>query len=115
MSDLRSDTVPPCPAMRQAMSDAAVGDELFGEDPTTNALEHHVARLLGKQSALFVPTGTMANALAILAHGPDTLILDRLSHIARREMESPSVLARWQPRLYDTPDGCPDRDFLEDH
>jgi threonine aldolase len=64
--DLRSDTVTrPTPAMREAMARADVGDDVFGEDPTVNALEEEVARLTGKQAALFVPSGTMGNQLAI--------------------------------------------------
>jgi threonine aldolase len=65
-SDLRSDTVTrPGPAMRQAMAEAEVGDAVYGEDPTINRLEARVAELLGKEAALYVPTGTMANTLAI--------------------------------------------------
>lgn len=66
--DLRSDTVTrPTPAMREAMARAEVGDDVFGEDPTVNALQERAARLLGKEAALFVPTGTLANLVAILA------------------------------------------------
>jgi threonine aldolase len=64
--DLRSDTVTkPTPAMRRAMADAEVGDDVYGEDPTVNALQDKVAELLGHQAALFVPSGTMANQIAI--------------------------------------------------
>ena len=67
--DLRSDTVTkPTPAMRKAMSEAEVGDDVFGEDPTMNALQEKVAKLLGKEAAIFVPSGTMANQLAIKSH-----------------------------------------------
>jgi threonine aldolase len=67
--DLRSDTVTqPTPAMRRAMADAPVGDDVYGEDPTVRALEERVASLLGKEAALFVPSGTMANQLAIGVH-----------------------------------------------
>lgn len=63
--DLRSDTVTkPTPSMRNAMATAVVGDDVYGEDPTVHALEKKVALLLGKQAALFVPTGTMANLIA---------------------------------------------------
>ncbi len=67
--DLRSDTVTqPTPAMRSAMAEAVVGDDVYGEDPTVNRLEALGAELTGKEAALFVPTGTMANLLAIMSH-----------------------------------------------
>ena len=66
MIDLRSDTVTrPTPAMRQAMAAAEVGDDVYGEDPTVNALEAEVAALFGHEAALFTPTGSMANQIAI--------------------------------------------------
>ena len=78
MIDLRSDTVTrPVPAMREAMAHAEVGDDVFGEDPTVNALQERVAVLLGKEAALFVPSGSMANQIAIKVHthpGDDVLI-----------------------------------------
>jgi threonine aldolase len=67
--DLRSDTVTrPSAAMRRAMAEADVGDDVYGEDPTAHKLERTVADLLGKEAALFVPTGTMANQIALLLH-----------------------------------------------
>ena len=67
--DLRSDTVTrPSPAMREAMARAAVGDDVYGEDPTVNQLQERVAALLGKEAALYVPSGTMANQIAISVH-----------------------------------------------
>jgi len=67
--DLRSDTLTkPSPAMRAAMAEADVGDDAYGEDPTVRRLEAQVAQLLGKESALFVPSGTMANQIALLVH-----------------------------------------------
>ena len=81
--DLRSDTVTkPTPAMRRAMAEAEVGDDVFGEDPTVNALQEKVAALLGKEKALFVPSGTMANQLAIKAHTQpgDEVILEASAH-----------------------------------
>ncbi|MEJ7638244.1 MAG: beta-eliminating lyase-related protein, partial [Singulisphaera sp.] len=70
--DLRSDTVTrPTAAMRRAMAEADVGDDVYGEDPTVIALEARTAKLLGKEAALFVPSGTMANQIAIGLHaGP---------------------------------------------
>jgi threonine aldolase len=81
--DLRSDTVTkPTPAMRKAMAEAEVGDDVFGEDPTVNVLQEKVANLLGKESALFVPSGTMANQLSIKSHTQpgDEVIIEASSH-----------------------------------
>jgi threonine aldolase len=81
--DLRSDTVTkPTAAMRKVMAEAEVGDDVYGEDPTVNALQEKVAKLLGKESAIFVPTGTMANQLAIRAHTQpgDEVIIEATSH-----------------------------------
>src|SRR5450631_4018860 len=67
--DLRSDTVTrPTPAMRRAMAEAEVGDDVYGEDPTVNRLEQRAAEILGKEVGLFVPTGTMGNNIAIKLH-----------------------------------------------
>ena len=69
MIDLRSDTVTkPTPAMRRAMVEAEVGDDVYGEDPTVNRLEQRAAEIPGKESALFVPTGTMGNTIAMKLH-----------------------------------------------
>jgi threonine aldolase len=81
--DLRSDTVTqPTPAMRKTMAEAEVGDDVFGEDPTVNALQEKVAKLLGKEAAIFVPSGTMANQLAIKSHtqSGDEVIIEASSH-----------------------------------
>ncbi len=83
MVDLRSDTLTrPTPAMRKAMAAAEVGDDVFGEDPTVNRLQARVAELLGKESALFVPSGTMANLLAFLSQmrAGETIILSEDAH-----------------------------------
>ncbi len=82
--DLRSDTVTkPTPAMRRAMAEAEVGDDVYGEDPTVLALEHRTAELLGKEAALFVPSGTMANQIAIGVHcSPgDEIICGATAHV----------------------------------
>ncbi len=82
--DLRSDTVTrPSPGMIKAMMEAEVGDDVLGEDPTVNRLQEMVAKLLGKEAALFVPTGTMANQIAIGVHGApgEELICDHSSHV----------------------------------
>lgn len=81
--DLRSDTVTkPTPAMRKAMGEAEVGDDVFGEDPTVNALQEKVATLLGKEAAIFVPSGTMANQLSIKSNTQpgDEVIIEASSH-----------------------------------
>ncbi len=82
--DLRSDTVTrPTPAMREAMARAEVGDDVYGEDPTVRRLEERSAALLGKEAALFVPSGTMANqlALAVLARAGDEVICEVGAHL----------------------------------
>src|SRR5947209_20004680 len=82
--DLRSDTVTvPSPAMRRAMAEADVGDDVYGEDPTVKALERRTADLLGKEAALFVPSGTMANQIAVGVHTSpgDELLCDPTAHI----------------------------------
>lgn len=79
--DLRSDTVTwPTPEMRRAMAEAVVGDDVFGEDPTVNALQEAAARRLGKEAGLFVASGTMGNLVAVLAHcgrGDEVILGDR--------------------------------------
>src|SRR5258706_8266477 len=82
--DLRSDTVTkPTPAMRRAMAEAEVGDDVFGDDPTVIALERRVASLAGKEAALFVPSGTMGNQLAVhvQTRPADEVLLEAESHI----------------------------------
>jgi threonine aldolase len=82
--DLRSDTVTqPTPAMRRAMAEALVGDDVYGEDPSVTLLERRTAELLGKEAALFVPSGTMANQIAVGVHaGPgDELICETTAHV----------------------------------
>ncbi|MFM5395314.1 low-specificity L-threonine aldolase [Aeromonas veronii] len=93
--DLRSDTVTqPTDAMRQAMLHAEVGDDVYGEDPGVNALEAFGARLLGKQAALFVPSGTMSNLLAVMSHCQrgEGAILGNAAHIYRYEAHGSAVL-----------------------
>src|SRR5437868_12814507 len=94
--DLRSDTVTrPTPAMRAAIQAAEVGDDVFGEDPTVNRLEERVADLLGKEAALFVPSGTMSNQIAVKAHTQpgDELLCDLNCHIYNYEAGGPAVLS----------------------
>jgi threonine aldolase len=93
--DLRSDTVTkPTAGMRKAMSAAEVGDDVYGEDPSVNGLQERVAALLGKEAAVWVPTGTMANQLAIgsLAGMGDEIICDRNCHVVNYEGGAISAL-----------------------
>ncbi len=99
--DLRSDTVTrPTEAMRRAMYDAEVGDDVFGEDPTVQRLEVAVAELLGKEAGLFVPSGTMGNQLAVRVHTQpgDEIILDKTCHIFNYESGAASALSGVQLR-----------------
>jgi threonine aldolase len=107
--DLRSDTVTqPTPEMRRAMADAEVGDDVYGEDPTVNRLQSLAAGLLGKEAALYVPSGTMANQLAIrvlAASGTEVLCPDR-AHVYRHEAAAAPVNSGVQMHpLWDLPDG----------
>ena len=100
--DLRSDTVThPTEQMREAMAKAPVGDDVYGEDPTINELEERAAALLGKEKGLFVPSGTMGNCLAVLAHTQrgDEVILEAESHIYFYEVGGMAALGGLQPRL----------------
>src|SRR5262249_31022393 len=94
--DLRSDTVTrPTPGMRAAMAAAEVGDDVFSEDPTVNRLQERLAALLGKEAALFVPSGTMSNQCCIKAHTQpgDELLCEARCHIYNSEAGGPAVLS----------------------
>jgi len=94
--DFRSDTVTkPTPGMRKAMAEAEVGDDVFGEDPTVNALQEKAAQILGKEAAIFVPSGTMANQLAVKAHTQpgDEVIAEASSHAYNFEGGAGAVLS----------------------
>jgi threonine aldolase len=94
--DLRSDTVTrPTPAMRQAMANAEVGDDVLGDDPTVISLQQRIAEVMGKEAACFVPSGTMANQCAIRAHTEpgDEVIAHRDSHIIHYETGGPAALS----------------------
>ena len=96
MIDLRSDTVTkPTAAMRKAMAQAEVGDDVYGEDPTVNRLQEMAAGLLGKKAALFVPSGTIANQLAVRIHTQpgQEVIVERTAHIVRYEQGAAGALA----------------------
>src|SRR5215472_14123448 len=89
MIDLRSDTVTkPTPAMRRAMMEAEVGDDVYGEDPTVNRLEQRAAEITGKEAALFVPTGTMGNTIAVKIHTEhgQEVICESRAHLLNYEL-----------------------------
>lgn len=99
--DLRSDTVTiPTPSMRRAMAAAPVGDDVSGEDPTINKLQEVAAELMGKQAALFVPSGTFANqcALRTLTHSGDEVLLAERCHIVQHEAGAAALISRVQLR-----------------
>ena len=106
--DLYSDTITrPTPAMRRAMAEAEVGDEQLLEDPTVNALQQRVAELLGKEAALFLPSGTMANQVSIRVHTRpgDELLAHRTAHPIHFEVGGIAALAGVQVRPLDGPRG----------
>jgi threonine aldolase len=107
--DLRSDTVTkPTPAMRAVMAAAEVGDDVFGDDPTVNALQERIAALLGKEAALFLPTGTQSNLCALMSHCQrgEEYIVGQMAHTYRWEGGGAAVLGSIQPQpLTQQPDG----------
>jgi len=115
--DLRSDTLTkPTPEMRKAMAEAEVGDDVFGEDPTVNRLEKMAAKRLGKTAGLFVPSGTMANLIAVLVHcgRGDEMILGDQSHTFCYEQGGSSAVAAVHPRiLRNREDGTLDIEEIE--
>ena len=99
--DLRSDTVTrPTPGMRQAMFDAEVGDDVFGDDPTVNALQERIAAMTGHEAALYMPTGTQSNLCGLLAHCQrgEEYIVGQLAHTYRYEGGGAAVLGSIQPQ-----------------
>ena len=99
--DLRSDTVTrPTPAMREAMLAAPLGDDVFGDDPTVNALQERLAELTGKEAALFMPSGTQSNLCGILAHcgRGDEYLVGQYAHTYRYEGGGAAVLGSVQPQ-----------------
>ncbi len=115
MIDLRSDTVTtPTEEMRRAMARAEVGDDVYGEDPTVNRLEEEAAAWLGKEAALFVPTGTMGNQVAVMTHclPGDEVFVEAQSHVYWYENGGIARLSLAQPRQIPTPDGLLTPDLL---
>ncbi|MCB9729365.1 MAG: threonine aldolase family protein [Deltaproteobacteria bacterium] len=116
LADLRSDTVTrPSPAMRRAMAEAEVGDACFGDDPTVLRLEATVAERLGKDAAIFVPTGTMSNQIGVAVHTRpgDAALIDAGAHIARWEAAGAAALSGVQLIAIEGPRGLPTTAQLE--
>ena len=106
--DLRSDTVTrPTPEMRRAMAEAEVGDDVYGEDPTVNRLQERAAEIFGREAALFVPSGSMGNLIAIKiwTHHGNEVICEERGHINQYEMAAMSAIAGCMPRTTYVDDG----------
>ncbi len=106
--DLRSDTVTdPTEQMRQAMIQAVVGDDVYDDDPTTNELQEFAAKLMGKEAAIFVPSGTFGNQVCILAHtnAGEEVIVDDDAHIIQHEAGAAGVISGVQFRTFETENG----------
>ncbi|NNF03029.1 MAG: low specificity L-threonine aldolase [Rhodothermales bacterium] len=115
MIDLRSDTVTrPGPGMRRAMAEAEVGDDVFGEDPTVRRLQERIAGILGKEAALFVPSGHMGNqiALRVLCRPGDEVIMEAGAHIANYEAGAGAALSGVQLRGIPSPGGLLEPDAV---
>jgi len=118
MIDLRSDTVTkPTPAMRRAMMEAEVGDDVYGEDPTVNRLEQRAAEITGKEAALFVPTGTMGNTIAVKLHTEhgQEVICDSRSHVLDYELAMMAWFSGCVARAIPTEDGILTWDQVRRH
>src|SRR3954451_3151477 len=117
MIDLRSDTLTrPTPAMRRAMADAEVGDDVYDEDPTVHALQERVAGLFGKEAALFTPTGSMANVLALASLvGPGQEVMcEARAHILRAELGAHGAFTGLTSRTWSHPRGQVDLPAIEE-
>src|ERR1700761_9367110 len=116
--DLRSDTVTrPTPAMRQAMAEAEVGDDVYGEDPTVNRLEARAAEIFSREAALFVPTGSMGNQIAVRAqteHGQEVICESRC-HLVDWEMGMVSAFSGCQLRTVPAERGILTWDLIKPH
>ena len=114
--DMRSDTVTkPGAEMRRAMAEAEVGDDVFEDDPTVNRLQEYTARLLGKEAALFCPSGTMTNQVALhaLTQRGDEVFLHAEAHILFYEQGGAAVLSQLQLRSFASPDGTLDPELMD--
>src|SRR5262244_3056804 len=109
--DLRSDTVTrPSPAMRRAMAESEVGDDVYLEDPTVNRLQERAAQIFGREAGLFVPSGSMGNLTCILAqtHPGQEVICEESGHIYNYEMAAMSGIGGVLPRIVRGTDGILD-------
>jgi threonine aldolase len=109
--DLRSDTVTkPTQEMREAMASAEVGDDVYMEDPTVNRLQERAAQIFGKEAALFVPSGTMGNQIAVRLHTSpgQEVIMEERSHICNYEMSAMAAISGVLARTVAAPDGILD-------
>jgi threonine aldolase len=114
--DLRSDTVTkPSKEMRKVMAEAEVGDDVFGDDPTVNRLQRMVAEMLGKEDALYLPSGSMSNSVCLRSQTTpgDEIICERFSHIVNYEAGHPSALSGLQTNMIDGPRGVISREQIE--
>jgi threonine aldolase len=114
--DLRSDTVTrPTPAMRRAMAEAEVGDDVYGEDPTVNRLQARAAEIFEREAALFVPSGSMGNLLAIktLTRPGMEVICEQRAHVNQYELASMSAIAGCMPRTTPAPNGILTWELIE--
>jgi threonine aldolase len=114
--DLRSDTVTrPSAEMRRVMAEAEVGDDVFGDDPTVNALQAYAAELFGKRAGLFFPSGTMSNQAALAAHTRrgDEVFVHEQAHILLYEQGGAAVHSQLQTRCFPSADGMLDPDAME--
>jgi threonine aldolase len=114
--DLRSDTVTrPSAAMRRAMAEAEVGDDVYGEDPTVNRLQERAAEIFGCEAALFVPSGSMGNLIAIKIWTQPGMevICEQRAHVNQYELASMSAIAGCMPRTTTAPDGILTWDLIE--
>ncbi|MBC8457189.1 MAG: threonine aldolase, partial [Deltaproteobacteria bacterium] len=115
--DLRSDTVTlPTPIMREAVYHAELGDDVFGEDPSTNRLQEIASELMGKEASLLVPSGTMGNLICALTHCArgEEVILGNISHMFLYEAGGMSALGGIQPHIIpNQPDGTMSLEDIE--
>jgi len=115
--ELRSDTfTKPTPEMRRAMADAVVGDDVWGEDPTANALQEQCAALFGKEAGLFVPSGSMGNeaAIKVLTNPGEEIIVEASAHVIEAEVGAPATISQVIVRALPGPRGVFDLDELAD-
>ena len=115
--DLRSDTVTrPTPAMRRAMAEAEVGDDVYGEDPTVNRLQEPRRALLGFEAALWVPSGVMGNEIAIrlLTRPGDEVLAEERSHVVQYELAGMAALSGVMPRVVRSADGLLTPELVRD-